>query len=75
MCRACIYMYDCVFLGELATKQPLIAGMRTVKKETLKLITCWVSKSQDPAMVNSDFRLAMALHMYTLDGTTCSYCM
>ena len=66
----CIYMYDCVFLGELATKQPLIAGMRTVKKETLKLITCWVSKSQDPAMVNSDFKL---VHMYTVDGT--SYCM
>ena len=35
------------------TKQPLIAGMRTVKKETLKLITCWVSKSQDPGMVST----------------------
>ncbi|CAI8039377.1 Exportin-1 [Geodia barretti] len=41
--------------GELVTKQPLIAGMRTVKKETLKLITCWVSKSQDPVMVREHF--------------------
>ena len=44
----------CVCLGELVTKQPLIAGMRTVKKETLKLISCWVSKSQDPGMVSID---------------------
>ena len=39
------------YVGELVTKQPLIASMRTVKKETLKLITCWVSKSQDAGMV------------------------
>ena len=38
--------------GELATRQPLIASMRVVKKETLKLITSWVSKSQDPIMVS-----------------------
>lgn len=48
-----IYMYSTVCAGELVTKQPLIAGMRTVKKETLKLITCWVSKSQDSGMVSS----------------------
>lgn len=41
--------------GELVTKQPLIASMRTVKKETLKLISCWVSKSQDPGMVREHF--------------------
>ena len=45
--------YSTVCAGELVTKQPLIAGMRTVKKETLKLITCWVSKSQDSGMVSS----------------------
>jgi len=41
--------------GELVTKQPLIASMRVVKKETLKLISCWVSKSQDPGMVREHF--------------------
>lgn len=39
------------FTGELVTRQPLIASMRVVKKETLKLITCWVSRSSDPGMV------------------------
>lgn len=37
--------------GESVTKQPLIRSMRTVKKETLKLISGWVSKSNDPKMV------------------------
>ena len=40
------------FIGEHVTKQPLVAGMRTVKKETLKLLSCWVSKCQDTAMVS-----------------------
>ena len=40
-------------LGELVTKQPLVASMRVVKKETLKLISCWVTNSQDPVMVNA----------------------
>ena len=39
--------------GELVTKQPLIASMRVVKKETLKLISCWVARSNDPGMVRS----------------------
>ena len=39
-------------IGEHVTKQPLVAGMRTVKKETLKLLSCWVSKCQDTAMVS-----------------------
>ena len=46
-----VHVYN--YVGELVTKQPLIAGMRTVKKETLKLIACWVSKSQDPGMVSN----------------------
>ena len=37
--------------GELVIKQPLIASMRVVKKETLKLISCWVTNSQDAVMV------------------------
>ena len=45
------YTHSHVHTGELVTKQPLIASMRVVKKETLKLISCWVSKSQDPGMV------------------------
>lgn len=37
--------------GEAVTKQPLIKGMRVVKKETLKLISDWVSQSADYHMV------------------------
>lgn len=40
------------FLGEMVTKQPLIRSMRTVKRETLKLISGWVSRSNDPQMVS-----------------------
>ena len=39
--------------GESVTKQPLIRSMRTVKKETLKLISGWVSRSTDPQMVRT----------------------
>ena len=38
--------------GEGVTKQPLIKSMRVVKKETLKLISDWVSRSNDHAMVS-----------------------
>ena len=38
--------------GENVTKQPLIKSMRTVKKETLKLISGWVSRSNDPQVVS-----------------------
>ena len=48
-----IIKYYPPFIGEHVTKQPLVAGMRTVKKETLKLLSCWVSKCQDTAMVSS----------------------
>ena len=34
--------------GEQITKQPLIKSMRVVKKETLKLISHWVERSNDP---------------------------
>ncbi|PSN52089.1 Exportin-1 [Blattella germanica] len=41
--------------GEGVTKQPLIKSMRVVKKETLKLISDWVSRSNDHAMVLENF--------------------
>ena len=40
----------CVTNGNQVVKQPLIKGMRTVKKETLKLIGSWVSRSNDPSV-------------------------
>lgn len=41
--------------GENVTKQPLIKSMRTVKKETLKLISSWVGHSNDPQMIADNF--------------------
>ncbi|XP_039253887.1 exportin-1-like [Styela clava] len=41
--------------GEGVMKQSLIRSMRTVKKETLKLISGWVSRSNDPDMVSENF--------------------
>ena len=43
--------------GEGVMKQPLIRSMRTVKKETLKLISGWVSRATDPEMVSSKARV------------------
>lgn len=41
--------------GELCAKQPLIKSMRVVKKESLNLISSWISKSADPDMVVENF--------------------
>ncbi|KAG1667326.1 Exportin-1 [Nymphon striatum] len=41
--------------GENVTKQPLVRSMRTVKKEILKLISHWVSRSYDPQLVLDNF--------------------
>lgn len=41
--------------GEGVTKQPLIKSMRVVKKETIKLIADWISRSMDYAMVLENF--------------------
>ncbi|CAK1540499.1 unnamed protein product [Leptosia nina] len=41
--------------GVVVTKQPLIKNMRIIKKETLKLISNWVSKSTDNSMVLESF--------------------
>ena len=36
-------------------KQPLIKSMRTVKKETLNLISGWVGRSNDAQMVSQSW--------------------
>ncbi|XP_072023623.1 exportin-1-like [Amphiura filiformis] len=41
--------------GEVVTKQLVIGSMRTVKKETLKLISGWVNRSTDPQLVCVNF--------------------
>ncbi len=41
--------------GESVTKQPLIKGMRVVKKETVKLIAGWIERSNNPQMVLENF--------------------
>lgn len=41
--------------GEAVTKQPLIKAMRVVKKETLKLISDWISRSNDYTLVLENF--------------------
>jgi exportin-1 len=57
--------------GEAVTKQPLIRSMRTVKKETLKLITGWVSRSNDPQLVLENF-IPPLLDAVLLDYQRCS---
>ncbi|XP_035225153.1 exportin-1-like, partial [Stegodyphus dumicola] len=58
-------------VGESVTKQPLIRSMRTVKKETLKLISGWVSRSTDPQMVLDNF-IPPLLDAVLLDYQRCS---
>ena len=41
--------------GQICAKQPLIKQMRVVKKESLNLISCWITKSTDPDMVVENF--------------------
>ena len=41
--------------GESITNQPLIRSMRTVKKETLKLIGSWISQSANNTLVLNSF--------------------
>lgn len=42
------------FLGEIATKTPKVRGLRTIKKEILKLIDIYVQKADDLEMVNAN---------------------
>jgi len=41
--------------GVNVTKQPIIKGMRVIKKETLKLIGGWISRSNNAQMVLDNF--------------------
>uniref|UniRef100_A0AAY4A8W7 Exportin-1 n=1 Tax=Denticeps clupeoides TaxID=299321 RepID=A0AAY4A8W7_9TELE len=50
--------------GEMVTKQPLIRSMRTVKRETLKLISGWVSRSNDPQMVRNSLPTLLVIDFY-----------
>ena len=40
------------FTGNIATKMPKIRGLRTIKKEILKLIDVYVQKADDLEVVN-----------------------
>ena len=57
--------------GEAVTKQPLIKSMRVVKKETLKLISNWVERSNDPQMVLDNF-IPPLLEAVLTDYTRCA---
>ena len=41
-------------IGEIATKTPKVRGLRTIKKEILKLIDTYVQKADDLEMVNAN---------------------
>jgi exportin-1 len=57
--------------GEAVTKQAVIRSMRTVKKETLKLISGWVQRSTDPQMVLENF-IPPLLDAVLADYNTCT---
>ncbi|XP_025018118.1 exportin-1 isoform X1 [Tetranychus urticae] len=57
--------------GESVTKQPLIRSMRTVKKETLKLISGWIERSSDPKLVLENF-IPPLLDAVLLDYQRCA---
>lgn len=41
-------------IGQIAPKTPKVRGLRTIKKEILKLIDTYVEKSDDLEMVNNN---------------------
>lgn len=41
-------------IGEIATKMPRVRGLRTIKKEILKLIETYVDKADDLEMVRTN---------------------
>ncbi|KAL1121954.1 hypothetical protein AAG570_003362 [Ranatra chinensis] len=57
--------------GEGVTKQPLIKSMRVVKKETLTLISDWISRTTDHVMVLDNF-IPHLLDAVLLDYNHCS---
>ena len=48
------YHVDADCLGVIATKMPKVRGLRTIKKEILKLIDTYVQKADDMEMVNTN---------------------
>ena len=40
--------------GNIATKTPIVRGLRTIKKEILKLVNIFVERSDDPQMLYND---------------------
>ena len=57
--------------GESVTRQPLIKSMRVVKKETLKLISHWVERSNDANVVLQNF-IPPLLDAVLLDYQRCT---
>merc|ERR1719297_153515 len=57
--------------GEIVTRQPLIKSMRVVKKETMKLISYWVERSNDSNMVLDNF-IPPLLDAVLLDYQRCA---
>ncbi|BES87512.1 CRM1_C [Nesidiocoris tenuis] len=57
--------------GEQVTQQPLIKSMRVVKKETLKLISDWISRAKDHNVVLENF-IPHLLDAVLLDYNHCS---
>merc|ERR1712241_381854 len=57
--------------GESVTRQPLIKSMRVVKKETLKVISFWVERSNDSNMVMENF-IPPLLDAVLLDYQRCT---
>lgn len=57
--------------GEAVTRQPLIRSMRSVKKETLKLLSTWISRFDDAEMVMNNF-IPPLLDAVLLDYQRCT---
>ena len=53
--------------GEIVLKQPLIKGMRVVRRETLKLITDWISRSNDHQVVR------FIIHYFSLNNNLLTF--
>ena len=57
--------------GDAVTKQPIIRSMRTVKKETLNLISSWISRATEMEMVLKNF-IPPLLEAVLIDYKSCT---
>jgi exportin-1 len=48
-----VNLFVLTIIGNIATKMPKVRGLRTIKKEILKLITIYVDKADDLEMVHN----------------------